>query len=121
MTTANLPQSPGRRTTVRIAALVGYFVAATATGVASATSPADDVPSVVVRYADLDLATDHGVRVLYARIAQAASAVCPEVPESNLHALALSRACQQQAIARAVRAVNSPLLAEVDADHRKHS
>ena len=114
MTTANLPQPKRRRTTGGIAALVGYFVAATATGI-------DDVPSVVVRYADLDLATDHGVRVLYARIAQAASAVCPDVPESDLHALALSRACQQQAIARAVRAVNSPLLAEVDADHRKHS
>jgi UrcA family protein len=121
MTTANLPQPQRRGTTVRIAALMGYVVAATATGVAGATSPADDVPSVVVRYADLDLATDHGVRVLYARIAQAASTVCPEVPESDLHALAPSRACQQQAIARAVRAVNSPLLAEVDADHRKHS
>ena len=121
MITANLPQPRRRRTTVRMAALVGYFVAATATGIAGAASTADDVPSVVVRYADLDLATDQGVRVLYARIAHAASAVCPDVPISDLHALALSRACQQQAIARAVHAVNSPLLAAVDADHWKRS
>ena len=56
MITANLPQPRRRRTTVRMAALVGYLIAATATGIAGAASTAGDVPSVVVRYADLDLA-----------------------------------------------------------------
>ncbi|HEX2791408.1 MAG TPA: UrcA family protein [Steroidobacteraceae bacterium] len=121
MTTAK-PHFPSRRrNTVRMATLVGYFVAATAAGVAGAASPATDVPSVVVRYADLDLATDPGVRTLYTRIARAALKVCPDAPIGDLHAVVQARTCQQQAIARAVLDVNRPMLAAVYADHWKRS
>jgi UrcA family protein len=121
MITANLLFPSRRRNTVRMATLVGYFIAASATGVAAAASPATDVPSVVVRYADLDLATDQGVRTLYTRIARAALKVCPDAPISDLNAVAQARTCQRQAIARAVRDVNRPMLAAVYADHWKRS
>ena len=121
MTTANLLFPSNRRSAVRMAALVGCFIAATFTGVAGAASPATDVPSVVVRFADLNLGTERGVRTLYARIAGAARTVCPDALISDLHSAARIHACQQQAIARAVREVNAPLLAAVYADHWKRS
>jgi UrcA family protein len=121
MTTANLPYSLRHRTAVRIAMLVGSIITAAAAGNACAAGTATEVPSVVVRFADLDLATDQGVRSLYARIARAAHAVCPDARIRDLNAASQSRACQQQAIARAVREVNTPLLAAVYSDHWKRS
>ena len=119
MITANPPCPSRRRTTMRMAMLVGSFIAAAASSVAGAA--ATEVPSVVVRYTDLDLATDQGVRSLYTRIVRAAHTVCPDAPIRDLNASAQSRACQQQAIARAVGEVNTPLLAAVYANHWKHS
>ena len=121
MTTANLPYPSRRRTTVRMAILAGCFIAAAASGAACAAGTTTEVPSVVVRFTDLDLATDQGVRSLYTRIVRAAHTVCPDAPIRDLNAAAQSRACQQQAIARAVGAVNTPLLAAVYANHWKHS
>jgi UrcA family protein len=120
MTTANLPYPLRRGTAVRVAMLLGSIITAAA-GSASAAGTVTDVPSVVVRFADVDLATDQGVRSLYARIARAAHVVCPDAPVGDLNAAAQSRACQQQAIARAVREVNAPLLAAVYSDHWKRS
>jgi UrcA family protein len=121
MTTANLPYPARRRTAMRVAMLVGSIITAAAAGVADAAGAATEVPSVVVRFTDVDLATDQGVRSLYTRIARAAHAVCPDAPIRDLNAAAQSRACQQQAIARAVREVNTPLLAAIYSDHWKRS
>jgi UrcA family protein len=121
MTTTNLSYPSRRRTAVRVAMLVGSIITAAAAGVASAAGNPPEVPSVVVRFTDLDLGTDQGVRSLYSRIARAAHVVCPDAPIRDLNAAAQSRACQQQAIARAVREVNTPLLAAVYSDHWKRS
>lgn len=43
---------------------------------AAAASPASELPSVEVRYADLDLSKPAGVQVLYRRIRAAAREVC---------------------------------------------
>jgi UrcA family protein len=121
MITANLHHRSSRRMGLRIAAMAAGIVAAAATGVSAAATPAADAPSVVVHYADLNLATEQGARVLYRRIAIAAWNVCPDAGNRDLQALAERRACREQAIARAVRDVGTPLLAAVYADHRKHS
>ena len=121
MTTANSNIRSGRLMRSSIAALAAGIVAATAVGVSAAAIPAADAPSVVVHYADLDLASEQGARALYRRIASAAWNVCPEVDNRNLKASAESRTCREQAIARAVRDVGTPLLAAVYADHLKRS
>jgi UrcA family protein len=121
MTTANLHIHSGRPMGLHIAALLAGIVAAAATGVSAAATPAAEPPSVVVHYADLNLATEQGARALYRRIAIAAWNVCPHADNRDLIAAAVSRACREQAIARAVQEVGTPLLAAVHADHLKRS
>jgi UrcA family protein len=84
-------------------------------GLAKASTPAADVPSVVVNYDDLNLATEHGTLALYGRITAAAHRVCPEEVRLDARRTALARACVSDAIARAVSQVNSPKLAELEA------
>jgi UrcA family protein len=75
-----------RNKTGRIAMLVGCLLAGSL-GVAQAATPADDVPTVVVSYGDLDLSTTDGANVLYKRISVAAHKVCP-FEESDANPLA---------------------------------
>jgi UrcA family protein len=84
------------------------------TGIAAAATPSDDAPSVVVRYGDLNLQTDAGLRTLYRRLSVAAAKVCP-LPSSNadLSQLMVARSCQAAAIARATRSLPDPHLVEV--------
>jgi UrcA family protein len=121
MTTANLQIRSGRPMGSRIAALAAGIIAAAAVGASAAGTPAADAPSVVVHYADLNLATEQGARALYQRIAIAAWNVCPVEDNRDLRAAAERRTCREQAIARAVRDVGTPLLAAVYADHWKRS
>jgi len=75
-----------------------------------------DVPRLEVTYTDLNIATDAGARTLYRRIATAARQVCPRGEGSIIPKMdEVSRTCIREAIARAVREVNSPRLAEVEA------
>ena len=75
-----------------------------------------DVPKIEVKYTDLDIATEAGARTLYRRIATAARQVCPRGEGSIIQKMdEASRTCIREAIARAVREVNSPRLAEVEA------
>ncbi len=68
-------------------------------------------PSVTpVYYTANDLATDRGIRALYSRIAEAAKMVCPEADPRKLWQLSQSKACQRQAIARAVTKIANPRL-----------
>ena len=78
---------------------------------ASAGTPATDVPMATVRYGDLDLSTNAGAKTLYNRISMVARQVCPSDESRDLSRLHIARACQQAAIERAVRSVNSPHLA----------
>jgi UrcA family protein len=119
MTTANFDLKSNRRTGAALEVIAGCIAAAVANLAAAATPPAD-VPTMIVHYADLDIATDEGARRLYRRIAAAAERVCPYADIQDLSGLAVSRSCQAQAIARAVQAVSSPRLADVYAAHGKH-
>ena len=74
-----------------------------------------DRPSVAVRYDDLNLATDTGVRRLYARLRQAAARVCPDRYDRQPGRARYARACQAEAIDAAVAQVHSPRLAALHA------
>lgn len=63
-----------------------------------------------VRFADLDLTHAAGVTVLRHRIRAAAEEVCQPLYQHDLVMLAASRACVTDAIARAVKDINSPTL-----------
>jgi len=80
---------------------------------------AEDAPQVHVSYADLNLATDAGAKVLFQRIHAAAERVC-EVPNMrDLSSLSRAQACTDHAIAVAVEAVKAPALTKIyDAKYR---
>jgi UrcA family protein len=89
---------------------------------AHAATAADDVPSVSVSYADLNLATEQGNLALYHRIVAAANKVCfthNSGPSARLEAQ--SRKCVNESIARAVNNVQSAKLAELQAARVVHN
>ncbi len=107
------------RTAHSLAALTASALAAFAgaAGAADRPSSTGDAPSMTVRYADLDLQSPEGVSTLYRRLAAAANQVCPTRYTRDLHAQQLSQQCQHAAIERAVRTIDSPMLARVASDH----
>lgn len=92
-----------------------------ATGIATAATPTsgDLEPSMVVRYTELDLTTQHGAKALYSRIVNAAESVCPAVDMNNLSAKDKRQVCVQRAVNAAVSSVSSPMLAATAAAHAK--
>ena len=110
--TRTLPSKLIVRAAAAVCALGATFVL---TPVARADA-ATDVPKIEVKYTDLDIATDVGARTLYRRIATAARQVCPRGEGSVIAKMdEVSRTCIREAISRAVREVNNPRLAEVEA------
>jgi UrcA family protein len=97
----------------RILALSVMSAAATLTQ--AGTPAADDVPTVRVHYADLDLSTEHGAATLYKRIEGAAKQVCPSANWPSARTAKLAQTCVAAAIERAVADVNSPQLARLSA------
>jgi UrcA family protein len=72
---------------------------------------ADTVPSVPVKYSDLEIGSRAGAQVLLKRIEAAANTVCGGAPDiRQLGQLARFEACHRSAVARAVVAVDSPVL-----------
>jgi UrcA family protein len=73
-----------------------------------------DPPSIVVRYADLDLSSTQGSATLYLRLKSAARLVCrnlePEAGPLNMRAQrqGLHAACLNQALAGAVASIKLP-------------
>jgi UrcA family protein len=89
-----------------LAALLGSLgTLATAAG-----TPSDEPANHTVKFADLNLSEAAGVAALYVRIQNAAQQVCEPFISHDLHSIAISKGCAQQAIARAVANVNAPLL-----------
>jgi UrcA family protein len=82
---------------------------------AGALSSASQSPTVRVRYDDLNLSTDQGAAELYKRISRAAREVCPDRFSRDLAIVAASAKCEANAIAQAVRDVNSSRLAMLHA------
>jgi UrcA family protein len=114
-----VPTSASNRYRIgRIAVLTASLLAG-AFGVAHAAAPLDEVPTVVVHYGDLDLSTQDGARALYKRISYAAAKVCPSEDSRDLARYAHAQACREEAIARAVREINSPQLAALRDAHTK--
>ena len=76
----------------------------------SHAAPPQDVPSMVVRFADLDLSRSEGARVLYQRLRGAAETVCAHLVDRDL-AIQLSHTrCVRAAIRNAVEKVDQPML-----------
>jgi UrcA family protein len=71
----------------------------------------DTVPSVSVKYGDLNIGSPAGAQVLLKRIEAAANTACGGAPDvRQLHQLASFEACRKSAVARAMVAVGSPML-----------
>jgi UrcA family protein len=71
----------------------------------------DTVPSVSVRYGDLNIGLPAGAQVLLKRLEAAANTACGGAPDiRQLNQLAGFEACRRSAVARAVVAVDSPTL-----------
>ena len=68
----------------------------------------DELPTVHVSYAGLDLSTKTGAAILYQRIKGAAQQVCGSVDGRQLAQLARWNACYEKALADAVAQVNQP-------------
>jgi UrcA family protein len=77
---------------------------------ANAATPSDDVPTMVVKFADLDTTHAPGMQELYRRLDRAARTVCAplegELVGSRALAAARYQACREQAIAGAVAQIN---------------
>lgn len=71
----------------------------------------DTAPSVLVKYGDLNIGSPAGAQVLLRRIEAAANTACGGAPDiRQLNQWASFEACRRSAIAKAVVAVDSPML-----------
>jgi UrcA family protein len=71
----------------------------------------DTVPSVTVKYSDLNIGSRPGAQMLLKRIEAAANTVCGGAPDiRQLNQLASFETCRRSAVARAVVAFDSPML-----------
>ena len=74
-------------------------------------APGYEVATRTVKYGDLDLTRSAGAATLYARIRNAANAVCePAMSSGARDSMLLTLRCKEQSIARAVADVNAPTL-----------
>jgi UrcA family protein len=101
--------------------VLGSVAGVMAAGAASAASPDNDMPAIVVKYSAQSLATDEGVHTLYRRITNAAKQVCPDASSRDLSRRVKSVQCQDQAIGRAIRQIDNSRLAALYAVHSKNS
>jgi UrcA family protein len=76
---------------------------------AHAASP-ENVPTVVVHFADLDLSRSEGAIVLYRRLKGAAATVCAPLDDREIARHVSFEACVQSAISAAVAKVDKPAL-----------
>jgi UrcA family protein len=76
----------------------------------STTAEAQDVPSKVVKFYDLDVTTPDGAKVLYKRIRAAARDVCDVSADGDPIFRIQNKVCIDKAIDKAVRGVNAPML-----------
>jgi UrcA family protein len=75
------------------------MLTASATPALAQTAPAAN--QLVVSYADLDLSTDRGVRVLDRRLRVAAETVCGPTSDADLEGKNDARSCRAEALAEA--------------------
>ena len=102
----------------RITRLIVAAIIATAVGVPASFAQGalrdSDVPSVTVKYSDLNLATPTGSRTLYHRLVVAARRVCPAVGHpAELRQNREAQYCISATVQNAVKQVKNPQLAQV--------
>ncbi len=119
MSTFIAARAAGRRAKFGLL-LLGSLAGLMAAGAAGAATAGDDVPSVVVKYSDLNLATQDGVNHLYRRLMAAARQVCPDAPIRDLGAMSRAEQCRNEAVARAIRQIDNPQLAALYAGRSKN-
>jgi UrcA family protein len=76
-------------------------------------APSDEAKSVVVHFADLDLAQPQDARTLYSRIQRAAKVACDDVESVDLARFARYHNCIQQAVTNAVSTLNVRRVTEI--------
>jgi UrcA family protein len=107
-------ENPLRSVLLRAAAVAGLAIAAGTAGAAPpvrVTATPDGALSTVVRYADLDLASDAGVATLYRRLRGAATTVCRPLQSPVLASRRAWRECHDAALAGAVAGIGNERLA----------
>jgi len=95
------------KTAIRRAAIAMVLVSV---ATVSAASTLEAPEQRTVKFGDLNLATDSGVALLYARIRSAAREVCEPANVWNLSDLLASKDCADRAVEQAVEDINVPLL-----------
>lgn len=93
--------------TLLAGSLIGSIFAATA----GAMTADEDVPSVTVRFADLNVSSEAGARALYHRLVEASKQVCPDLYTGQLAIPHAVKVCREQAIINAAQQIPSPQLA----------
>jgi UrcA family protein len=113
--TARRPSSRAKPALLVLGSLMGVL------GLGAASAAPDSEPTaVVVKYGDLNLATDAGVNALYHRITYAARQACPDPSIDDLMFRQRVAECREQAVARAIRQVDNSRLAALYASHAKN-
>jgi UrcA family protein len=79
-------------------------------GMAAETQSRADIPSVTVRYTDLDLNTPAGVEALYGRLRAASRAVCNVDERRPLAEVMAAKSCYLQVLGAAVDDAKLPTL-----------
>jgi UrcA family protein len=73
-------------------------------------APPQDPPTVIVRFADLDLSHNQGVTVLYQRLKGAAETVCASQNSRDIGSQMRYKMCWQSTLGTAVAKVDRPAL-----------
>ncbi|MCG8440903.1 MAG: UrcA family protein [Caulobacterales bacterium] len=92
----------------RLAAGLTMAAAMFAAAETAHASQASSIPSIAVSYADLDLNSPEGGRVLHDRLRRAAKSVCGGAPARDLRTRREQRACFRAAITEAVADMREP-------------
>lgn len=114
----NCPISKLVRTAAAFAVAAAFAASVRPAGAAVATP--DSAPRrEVVRYGDLDIATDSGAAALYLRLRHAAEAVCgaDTLAPGILELWWQSRTCERDALGHAVAQIDSPKVAAAYTRH----
>jgi UrcA family protein len=106
------------KTVLRATRLLPRLLAASALSIvailgaapAVADTTAEEVRTTTVNFADLNLSTAAGARVLYARLKAAAREVCDNNGELDLRSKLAARQCRKAALERSVSEAAQPML-----------
>ena len=104
--------------TSRLTKLLPLAAALALSGVAGAGT-VRELPSVVVKYGDLNLATTEGVAALHSRLSKAARNVCSELDSRVLGLREQFERCVSDAVATSVARVDNPRLTSFHRHGRK--